>query len=323
MKYLVTGSAGFIGSSLVDRLLEDGNEVIGIDNFSTGLREFLSEADTYSNYQFIQGNILDTNFLLPLLSGVDAVFHLAANADIRGGLDNPHKDLEQNTLATFSVLEAMRKSGVRRIIFSSTAAALGEPKVFPTPEVCAIPAQTSLYGASKMACEGLISAYCQGYDFEGYVFRFVSLLGPRYPHGHVFDFVRNLRNNSSRLRILGDGQQRKSYLHIKDCLDALIYICEEKRAAKLSIPAYEVYHLGVPDYCNVEQSAKWICDELGLNPEFEFTGGERGWVGDNPFVFLDVTKAMKVGWTPKYPIEQSVRETVRWLSDNAWIFNKR
>jgi UDP-glucose 4-epimerase len=248
---------------------------------------------------------------------------LAANADIRGGLEHPHRDLEQNTLATFSVLEAMRKSNVRRIIFSSTAAALGEPKVFPTPEDCAIPAQTSLYGASKMACEGLISAYCRGYGFEGYVFRFVSLLGPRYPHGHVFDFVKNLRNNSSCLRILGDGQQRKSYLHIADCLDALIFICEERRAAKSSFPAYEVYHLGVPAYCQVEQSAKWICDELGLNPDFEFTGGERGWVGDNPFVFLDVTKAMQVGWTPKYSIEQSVRETVRWLSGNTWIFKKR
>jgi UDP-glucose 4-epimerase len=251
------------------------------------------------------------------------VFHLAANADIRGGLTHPRKDLEQNTLVTFNVLEMMREAGVKRIIFSSTAAALGEPEVFPTPETCAIPVQTSLYGASKMACEGLISSYCEGYGFEGYVFRFVSLLGPRYPHGHVFDFVRKLRVDPTRLHILGDGRQRKSYLHIEDCLDALLLICEVKRTAKDTRRHFEVYHLGVQEYCSVEQSAGWISTELGLTPKLEYSGGERGWIGDNPFVFLDVSKAIATGWAPKHTIEQSVRETARWLSDNSWIFNKR
>lgn len=323
MKYLVTGAAGFIGSSLVDRLLSQGHEVIGVDNFSTGLREFLVEAQKKQRFSFIEGDLLEPTLLATVLSGVDAVFHLAANADIRGGLEQPRKDLEQNTLVTFNVLEAMRQFGVRRIIFSSTAAALGEPEVFPTPENCAIPAQTSLYGASKMACEGLISSYCEGYGFEGYVFRFVSLLGPRYPHGHVFDFVSKLRNDPSRLLILGDGKQRKSYLHIQDCLDALMLICEEKRTAKGTRKRFEVYHLGVPSYCRVEQSAGWISAELGLTPKFEFTGGERGWIGDNPFVFLDVSKAMAAGWTPKHSIESSVRETASWLSVNSWIFDKR
>lgn len=323
MKYIVTGAAGFIGSSLVDRLLAEGHEVIGIDNFSTGLKEFLCIANANPRFAFIDGDLSEPCTLAKALPGADAVFHLAANADIRSGLTNPRKDLEQNTLVTFNVLEMMRKAGVRRIIFSSTAAALGEPEVFPTPETCAIPVQTSLYGASKMACEGLISSYCEGYGFEGYVFRFVSLLGPRYPHGHVFDFVRKLRVDPTRLHILGDGRQRKSYLHIEDCLDALLLICEEKRTAKYARRHFEVYHLGVPEYCSVEQSACWISAELGLTPELEYSGGERGWIGDNPFVFLDVSKAMATGWAPKHSIEQSVRETARWLSDNSWIFEKR
>lgn len=323
MKYLVTGAAGFIGSSLVDRLLSQGHDVIGVDNLSTGLREFIIKAQDNPNFTFVKGDLVEPDLLSALLPGTDAVFHLAANADIRGGLDFPRKDIEQNTLVTFNVLEAMRQAGVYRIIFSSTAAALGEPEVFPTPENCAIPAQTSLYGASKMACEGLISAYCEGYGFEGYAFRFVSLLGPRYPHGHVYDFVRKLRDDPTCLSILGDGQQRKSYLHIEDCLDALLLICEEKRTAKDSRRKFEVYHLGVPTYCRVVQSAGWISEELGLTPQFKYSGGERGWIGDNPFVFLDVTKAMATGWVPKHSIEQSVRETARWLSNNSWIFDKR
>ena len=323
MRYLVTGAAGFIGSSLVDRLLAQGHEVIGVDNFSTGFKQFLKLALDNPRFSFIEGDLLDPTLLFKALSGVESVFHLAANADIRGGLSHPRKDLEQNTLVTFNLLEAMRHVGVARIIFSSTAAALGEPKVFPTPETCASPAQTSLYGASKMACEGLISSYCEGYGFEGYAFRFVSLLGPRYPHGHVFDFVQKLRDNPTRLAILGNGQQRKSYLHIEDCLDALLLISEEKRTAKGTRSRFEVYHLGFPAYCRVEDSAGWISEELALTPRFEFSGGERGWIGDNPFVFLDVSKAMATGWKPKHSIEQSVRETARWLSKNSWIFAKR
>jgi UDP-glucose 4-epimerase len=174
-----------------------------------------------------------------------------------------------------------------------------------------------------MACEGLISAFCEGYNFEGYVFRFVSVLGPRYPHGHIFDFVKSLRKSPHHLRILGDGQQRKSYLHINDCIDALIQIALNMRTAKDTRRQFEIYHLGVPDYCRVKQSAEWICSELEVTPAFEFAGGERGWVGDNPFVFLDVSKAINTGWTPKNSIEQSVRETARWLSNNSWIFDMR
>jgi UDP-glucose 4-epimerase len=320
-KFLVTGAAGFIGSNLVDRLLDLGHTVIGVDNFSTGQRTFIETAIINPRFTLLEGDLLSVDLLDPILPGVDYVFHLAANADIRGGLKHPKKDLEQNTIVTFNVLEAMRRVGAKRIIFSSTAAALGEPDVFPTPENCSIPIQTSLYGASKMACEGLISAYCQGFGFDGYVFRFVSLLGPRYPHGHVFDFVKALSVDSSRLHILGDGQQRKSYLHINDCIDAMLHIAVDSGNLHTTQRNFNIYHLGAPDYCRVIDSASWICAELGLNPHFDFGGGDRGWVGDNPFVFLDVAKAMNTGWMPKYSIEQSVRETVQWLSINRWIFS--
>lgn len=323
MKCLVTGAAGFIGSTLVDKLLSNNFTVIGVDNFATGQDSFLSDALKNPNFTFHNIDLLYENKLSDYFSGVDIVFHLAANADIRNGLLNSSRDLEQNTIVTFRVLEAMKCSGVKRIIFSSTAAVLGEPEVFPTPENCPMPVQTSLYGASKISCEGLISSYCIGHNFEGYAFRFVSVLGPRYPHGHVFDFVKQLSSNPSKLTILGDGSQMKSYLHVDDCTDALIHIGIVKRPAQnLEFP-YLVFHLGVEDYCQVSQSAEWIVDELKISPSFHFTGGERGWIGDNPFVFLDVKKALSTGWKPKWGIQESVRETVRWLVANKWIFNSR
>jgi len=217
----------------------------------------------------------------------------------------------------------MRAAGTRRIVFASSAAALGEPLVFPTPETCPVPVQTSLYGASKMACEGLIAAYCEGYGFEGYVFRFVSLLGPRYPHGHVFDFVRQLIADPTRLRVLGDGTARKSYLHVADCVDALWHICEERRTARARPHRFDVHHLGCPAYCHVRDSVRWICDALRVTPRIEFGEGERGWIGDNPFVFLDVGKALATGWSPRHDIESAIRATARWLDSNRWIFEER
>jgi UDP-glucose 4-epimerase len=323
LKCLVTGAAGFIGSHLSDALLSRGHRVVGMDNMSTGQERFLESARRSDLFTFAFGDVLDASKVRAAMLDVDVVYHMAANADIRGGVAAPRKDIEQNTIATFEVLEAMRHAGIKRIVFASSAAALGEPEVFPTPEHCAIPMQTSLYGASKMAGEGFISSYCESYGFEGYAFRLVSLLGPRYPHGHVFDFVKQLLADPATLRILGDGTQRKSYLHVEDCIRALIHICEEVRPANRPSKRFEVYHLGVPEVCCVRDSARWICDEMGLEPQFELGTGSRGWVGDNPVVFLDVQKAMSTGWRPTYSIESSIRQTVRWLLEHQWIFETR
>src|SRR5438034_1688337 len=258
MHYFVTGGAGFIGSNLVDRLLAHGHTVTAYDNFSTGQREFLAGALRQPGFRLVEGDLLDLPVLIRAVAGHDFVFHLAANADVRFGTEHPRKDLEQNTIATFNVLEAMRANGVRRIGFSSTGSIYGEPDVFPTPETCPFPVQTSLYGASKLAGEGLIAAYCAGFGFQGYVFRFVSILGERYSHGHVFDFYRKLRANPSEIEVLGDGRQRKSYLYVQDCLDAMLTVLREAREP------FNVYNLGTDHYCSVDDSLDWICAYLGV-----------------------------------------------------------
>jgi len=216
----------------------------------------------------------------------------------------------------------MRENGIEGIGFSSTSAALGEPEIVPTPEDCPVPIQTSLYGASKMACEGMISAYCEGFGFEGYAFRFVSLLGPRYPHGHVFDFVRALREDPTRLRVLGDGTQRKSYLHVEDCVAAMLRVTGERTALDAR-HRFQVYNLGYPEYIELTQSIAWICEHMGVTPELDYTGGRRGWVGDNPFCFLDVAKIRSTGWEPRHTIQESIRATVDWLIANPWLLDRR
>ena len=324
MKALVTGSSGFIGSHIVDELLKRDFEVIGLDNLSTGIQRFLDDARNNPKFSEVETDILNFADLQKHMQGVDVVYHMAANADIRGGTENTKIDLEQNTIGTYNVLEAMRLSSTaKKICFASSAAALGEPESFPTPENLPNPIQTSLYGASKMACEGLISAYCNAFDIEGYCFRFVSLLGPRYPHGHVFDFVKKLKNNPSKLEILGDGTAQKSYLHINDCISALMLICEDLRPAKNVENCFEIYNLGMEEYIEVSKSALIIAGELGLKPNFIFGHGKRGWVGDNPFVLLDISKIKNLGWKPTYTIQESIKETTNWLVQNEWIFDER
>lgn len=321
-RILVTGGAGFIGSNLVDALLLSGKEVVVLDNFSTGQMQFIDEASKNPSFKLVTGDLLNSDDIDRAIEGCGLVFHLAANADIRFGFEHPRKDLEQNTIATFNLLECMRRNGVKRIGFASSSAVLGEPNQFPTPEDCAIPIQTSLYGASKMACEGMISAYCEGAGFEGYAFRFVSLLGNRYPHGHIFDFCKSLRNNPNRLRVLGNGLQKKSFLNIKDCISAILYLVGNETSSR-SEHRFEVYNLGHTDYIEIKQSVSWICQRLGINPTLEFSGGEKGWVGDSPFVFLDTSKVRATGWEPQISIRDSIYETVDWLSKNDWIFGSR
>jgi len=313
--YFITGGAGFIGSSLVDRLLQDGHRVSVYDNFSTGKMRFLSDADTYPTFTLIRGDTLDLDSLTQAMQGAEFVFHLAANADVRFGTQHPRKDLEQNTIATYNVLEAMRANDVRRIAFSSTGSIYGEPEIFPTPEDAPFPIQTSLYGASKLAGEGLIEAYCEGFGFQGYIFRFVSILGERYTHGHIIDFFKRLRNDPTRLHILGDGCQRKSYLYIQDCLDAM-FVAIDKAQDRVNI-----FNLGTDDYCQVNDSVRWITEHMGIQPEFMYTGGQRGWVGDSPFIFLDCQKLRALEWVPKYSIREGVIRSLIFLQNNPWVLD--
>jgi UDP-glucose 4-epimerase len=313
---LVTGAAGFIGSHVVDRLLALGHDVIGYDNLSTGLPEFLERACQHPRFKFVRADTLDQDALARAMAGCDFVFHLAANADVRFGTDHPRKDLEQNTLATFNVLEAMRAAGVRRVAFSSTGSVYGEPEIFPTPETAPFPIQTSLYGASKLAGEGLLHAYAFGFGFEAYIFRFVSILGERYTHGHVFDFFKKLRGNEHRIEVLGNGRQRKSYLYVQDCVDAMLTV-----VANAHEPV-NVFNLGTEEYVTVDDSLGYICQALGVTPERHYTGGERGWIGDSPFILLDTNKVRSLGWAPKLSIREGILRTLAYLQANPSLLDR-
>lgn len=317
MRCFVTGCAGFIGSNLVDRLIRESHIVVGYDNLSTGQAEFIEPASRHSQFKLVRADLLDAPAVEAAMRGCDFVFHLAANADVRFGTNHPTRDLEQNTIATSNVLEAMRANGVKRIAFSSTGSIYGECPVVPTPEDAPFPVQTSLYGASKLAAEGLIEAYCEGFGFTAHIFRFVSILGERYTHGHVFDFYRQLLEHPDTLKVLGNGKQRKSYLYIGDCLDA-IFLAIEKARGKVNR-----FNLGTNEFCEVNDSIDCICDTLGLNPRREYTGGDRGWIGDNPFIFLECSRIRDLGWTPKLTIRQGIVRTLRYLQENPWVLERR
>ena len=256
------------------------------------------------------------------MTGCDTVFHLAANADVRFGLEHPSKDLQQNTVATFNVLEAMRANGIKRIAFSSTGSVYGEAEQIPTPEDAPFPIQTSLYAASKIAGEGMISCYCEGFKFEGYLFRFVSILGERYTHGHVFDFYKQLLEHPDQLQVLGDGTQRKSYLYVQDCLSAMLHVMQRGTAARAR-HGVEIYNLGTAEYVQVNDSIRFLCGALGLKPKLEYSGGKRGWIGDNPFIFLNTKKIQNTGWKTTLTIEQGIIRTLQWLQQNRWVLQRR
>jgi UDP-glucose 4-epimerase len=318
MRAFVTGGAGFIGSNLVDRLLADGHTVTVYDNFSTGRERFLEKALASSSCTVVRGDLLDVPTLTQAMHDArpEVVFHLAANADVRFGTEHPSRDLEQNTIATFNVLEAMRAGSARRIAFASTGSIYGEANVFPTPESAPFPVQTSLYGASKLAGEGLIQAYCEGFGFQGYIFRFVSIVGERYSHGHVFDFYKSLRANPGALRVLGNGRQRKSYLYVEDCLDAIL-LTLERAQQKVNI-----FNLGTDEYCEVNDSIGWITQHLGVDPVRTYTGGDRGWIGDSPFIFLGTEKVRALGWKPKLTIRDGIIRTLEYLQSNTWLLER-
>ena len=318
MRYFVTGCAGFIASHLVDRLLKLGHEVTGYDNFSTGFLEFLEQAKKNTSFKLIKGDLLDRESLTKYLQpNCQAVFHFAANADIKLGTKHPDKDLKQNTLATFNILEAMRQKKIKRIIFASTGSIYGEAKQIPTPEAAIFPIQTSLYAASKLAAEALIQAYAEAFNIQATIFRLVSILGERYSHGHVFDFYKQLLKDPKNLQVLGDGKQCKSYLYVQDCIDGIL-LALEKANEKINI-----FNLGTDTTCQVNDSIQCITETLGLSPVLHYSGEQRGWIGDNPFIYLDISKISKLGWEPKLNILESVVRTVNYLKQNPWLIGMR
>jgi UDP-glucose 4-epimerase len=313
----VTGGAGFIGSHIVDRLVADGATVTVYDNFSTGQQEFLAQHAGNPAVRIVRADVLDLPRLTQEMSGHDFVFHLQANADVRGGMTNTRVDLEQNTIATWNVCEAMRRNGIKHIMFSSTAVIYGEPTVFPTPESY-MPTQTALYGASKLACEGIIEAFTEYYDWRCFIYRFVSWIGERYTHGVIFDFMRKLNADPHELEVLGDGKQRKSYLDVTDGVAGIFFGIHHATGKK------NIFNLGHDDYMNVLGLADVVVQELGLSDvKYRTTGGQRGWLGDAPFVHLDTSRIKALGWSPKVSIQEGIANTVRYLKAHPEILERR
>ena len=316
-KIIVTGCAGFVGSNLVEKLLNLNYKIVGIDNLSTGQKRFLESSLKNKKFKFIKIDLLNLKRIKKIFKGCDFVYHLSANADVRYGYKNPYKDLEQNTIVTYNVLEAMRKNNIKKIAFCSTGSIYGEPIKFPTPENVNFPIQTSFYGSSKLAGESLIQSYCEAYGFKSWIFRFVSILGKRYTHGHVYDFCKQLFNNNKKLKVLGNGLQKKSYLHVSDCISAMLL------AIKKSHNKVNIFNLGTNEYITVKESIKIICKELNVKPKIYFSGGKRGWIGDSPFIYLNNKRIRLLGWMPRFTISNSVKQTVKYLKNNRWVFSKR
>ena len=315
-KAFVTGGAGFIGSHLVDHLLAGRAEVAIYDNFTTGRPEFMP-SPAPSGFQVIRGDVLDAPALQKAMAGCDFVFHFQANADVREGKQKTRVDLEQNTLATWNVLEAMRVNEIKNIAFASSGAVYGEPEVFPTPESHA-PLQTSLYGASKLAGEAMIQAYSEYFGIHSFSYRFVSWIGERYTHGIVFDVMKKLLADSRRLPLLGDGTQKKSYLYVKDGVAGVML------GIKNAVAQKNVYNLGHDEFIDVVRVVSIILDELKLRDvKLEFAGGKRGWPGDSPLVHLDTTQIKSLGWRPSVSIEEGLRRTVRYLQQRPHLLQGR
>lgn len=311
---LITGGAGFIGSHLVDKLInstsETQNNIIVIDNFSSGSIQFINKHLNTSNknFKFIEGDLLDFNLLKKVLKNIDFVYHLAANPEVRIGSVDTKTHFEQNIVATYNLLEAMKLNGIKNIAFTSTSTVYGEAKVIPTPEDYGPLIPISLYGASKLACEALITSYSHTFDIKSWIFRFANIVGSRSTHGIIIDFIHKLQKNPNKLEILGNGLQRKSYLLVDDCIDAFVY------AVKNSKESVNIFNIGSEDAITSTEIGKIVVEEMNLKDvEFAYTGGHRGWIGDVPKMSLSIEKIKKLGWKPKYNSEESIRNAIRAL----------
>ena len=304
MKILVTGGAGFIGSHVVDRLMAEGHELLVLDNLSSGDEQFIAAHLAKPNFQFHQLDLVRDE-IAGLFEGVEEVWHLAANPEVRLGAENTYVHLEQNVIATYNVLEAMRLHGVERILFTSTSTVYGDAEQLPTPEEYpTIP--ISLYGASKLACEAFIASYCHTFEMKAWIYRFANVIGQRSGHGVIYDFVQKLRANPMKLEILGDGTQTKSYIYISDCIEAmrvgLQAAAEEERV--------HILNIGTDSMTSVTRIAELVAGAMNLAPEFTYTGGKRGWKGDVPVMLLDASKLVALGWKQRYNSEEAVKKAI-------------
>ncbi|ADE35616.1 NAD-dependent epimerase/dehydratase family protein [Methanohalophilus mahii] len=307
-KILVTGGAGFIGSHLVDRLVTDGYEVTVFDNLSSGNKKYIESNLDKSDFTFLEGDLLDEPALNKACNGMDMVYHVAANPDVRLGAENTKVHFDQNIRATYNLLEAMRKNEVNNLAFTSTSTVYGEATVMPTPEDYGPLVPISLYGASKLACEALITSYSHTFDMNCWLFRFANIIGSRSNHGIIFDFINKLRANPQSLEILGDGKQSKSYLHVSECVNAILFAVEDSR------DTVNIFNIGSEDTISATRIGEIVAEEMGLQDvEFTYTGGSRGWKGDVPKMQLGVDKLINLGWKPEIDSGGSVRQTVREL----------
>ena len=305
-KIIVTGGAGFIGSHMVDRLLTLGNQVTVIDNLSSGKMEFLKAHTRDPNFKFVKLDILEKEKLKKTIAEADMIYHFAANPDVRLGAEDTGVHLEQNIIATYDLLEAMRVNKLKNIVFTSTSTVYGEATIIPTPEEYGPLIPISLYGASKLACEALITSYCHTFEMNSWIFRFANIVGPRSTHGIIVDFINKLRKNPGSLEILGDGQQRKSYLHVSDCIDAMLF------AVEASHEMANIFNIGSDDTINSTRIGEIVVKEMGLeNVKFSYTGGKRGWKGDVPRMLLSIDKLKSLGWKPSHDSQSSVLEATR------------
>ncbi len=303
MKIVVTGGAGFIGSHVVDRLVAENHEIVVLDNLSSGNEEFLAHHFSNDNFRFQKVDLLHDD-ITRFFEDVDAVWHLAANPEVRLGAENTRVHLEQNVIATYNVLEAMRLNGVRRMLFTSTSTVYGEADQLPTPEEYP-PEPISLYGASKLACEAFIASYCHTFGLQAWLFRFANVIGKRSTHGVIYDFINKLRNNPKELEILGDGTQTKSYIYVSDCIEAMHAGLQAAGKSRVHI-----FNIGTTDMTSVTRIAELVCEAMHASPEFKFTGGKRGWIGDVPVMLLDASKLNTLGWEQEYTSEEAVKKAI-------------
>jgi len=304
----LTGGAGFIGSHLGDRLLAEGKTVTVYDNLSSGRREWIEHNIGQPGFTFIQADLLDAPKLKEAMAGHDLVIHLGANTDIPGGNQDVRLDLENCTIATHNLLEAMRATGIRRLLFASSSAVYGEAPIIPTPEDVGPLLPISLYGAAKLACETLVSAYCHIFNMQAWMFRFANVVGARMGHGVIYDFIRKLKHNAEEIEILGDGQQEKPFFPVEDCIDGMFCAFHNSEAA------CDVFNLGCSSSTKISRVAEIVVEEMGLSGvRFRYTGGRRGWVGDVPQVGLDVSKMKRLGWEARHTSDEAVRIAARRL----------